>query len=378
MRKPLGAVLIGLTLLGAGCAGPSLPLAKGEPEGVNQSATTTTYTEPTTGLTFDYPSAWGEVRVSRELPAMDTGKRLSFGFTENDRISMTAASADYSEGVGEGTPGYFTLRGQLVNLASASSAAKSLRQEFDILTWERVDLGHFRMVHNGGLGGNALAVSHLLTTWSAPEGFSTLMVNVYPVDFRSTKFTAEEAETVMAEPAFVELNAAVEAMVKSIRLGSSDIASWKQTKLGFVIRLPETWRASEVDAGGVSLIRVIAPGGSEKNPAAEIFVQLSKDMEGNAIGSFEQWVGNGGRADERLISKSVADGSIVIDGVTFQKRIEDDSTIAYYAQLETNNGVYFRYAYASKHPLKSDLEGIIRQMRFSPSADEFGRARVIP
>ncbi|TAK05325.1 hypothetical protein EPO33_05165 [Patescibacteria group bacterium] len=160
--------------------------------------------------------------------------------------------------------------------------------------------------------------------------------------------------------------------------GLNEIISWKQAKLGFLIRLPETWRVSEVDAGGVSLIRIIAPEGSEKNPAAEIFVQLSKDMEGNAVSSFEQWIGNGGRVNERLISKSVAGGSIVVDGVTLQKRIEDDSTIAYYAQLETNNGVYFRCAYASKHPLKSDLESIIRQMRFSLSADEFGRARVIP
>lgn len=204
------ALLTGVVLAGAACA-PAAPAPQAP------TPTTTTYTEAATGLTFDYPSTWGEVRVSHGLPAMDTGKRLSFGFSQNDRVHLNAVSADYSEGVGEGTPEYFTLREQLVNLTTAASAARSLRQNFDILTWQRVDLGHFRMVHNGGYGQDALIVSHLLTTWAAPEGFATLMVNARMGDFRPTKFTTTSAADVMAEPASVELNAAVEAMIKSIR-----------------------------------------------------------------------------------------------------------------------------------------------------------------
>lgn len=216
-RTSFGAVLVGLLLVGAACA----PAAQ---QPAPQPPTTATYTEPATGLTFDYPSAWGEVRVSRELPAMDTGKRLSFGFTENDRVHLHAVSADYSEGIGEGAPTYFTVRSPGSDPTSAADAARFLRQEFDILTWQRIGSGHFHMVHNGGLGGDALIVSHLLTAWKAPEGFSTLMVNARIGDFRASDgvvpakpYTADDAAAVLADLASVELTEAVDALVRSIR-----------------------------------------------------------------------------------------------------------------------------------------------------------------
>lgn len=217
IRTSLGIALVGLLLAGASCA-PAVPAPEAP------APTLTTYAEPATGLAFDYPSSWGEVRVSRELPAMDTGKRLSFGFTENDRVHLHAVSADYSEGIGEGAPTYFTVQPAGGDPATAADAARFLRQEFDMLTWERLADGHYRMVHNGGLGGDALVVSHLRTSWKAPAGFSTLMVNARVGDFRvsdgaapATAYTAADAARVIGQPASAALLAAVDALVASIR-----------------------------------------------------------------------------------------------------------------------------------------------------------------
>lgn len=195
MRKHFGIALIGLTLLGAGCAGKSLPLAKGEPEGVNQSAIVT-YTESTTGLTFDYPSAWGEIRVSREVKSIDTGKRVSIGFSKAPRVSLVAVSADYSEGIGEGTPNYFTFK-EGANLSTTTTVASALKQSFAIVSMERVEDGVYRMTHNATTYGEDTprAISYLFTKWSAP-GFTTLMA------------TAPDRSNVLPE---------FEALVQSIR-----------------------------------------------------------------------------------------------------------------------------------------------------------------
>jgi len=179
MRKHLGVALVGLMLLGAGCAGQSLPRA----EEIDQSAITT-YTEATTGLTFDYPSAWGEVSVSRELAGFDTGKRATISFSHGP-MSLTAASADYSEGVGEGTPTYFTVRQGSGDFSTATSAAASLAQPFKIVSWERVADDAYRMTYDAQrYGGDVRMVAYLFTPWSV-RGFSTLMVNgsVDPASF---------------------------------------------------------------------------------------------------------------------------------------------------------------------------------------------------
>lgn len=202
-RTSLGAVLVGLLLVGVSCA-PTAP--------ERQTPTTTTYTEATTGLTFDYPSSWGDVRVSREIAGIDMGSRATFSFSANDRVSMTAASVDYSEGVGEGAPGYFTLREAAMQPASAAA----LTQRFDVITWERLEPGLIRMVHDNAYGRHGLVASYLVTDFAA-YGFATIMVNTRVGDFHDIRFSTKEAADIMAEPSSVDLKAAVEAMIRSIR-----------------------------------------------------------------------------------------------------------------------------------------------------------------
>ncbi len=138
---------------------------------------TKTYTDADVGLSFDYPVRWGDVRVSRELVGIDAGKRVTLGFTDEERVSLTAASVDYSEGVGEGTPMYFTVRPGSADFSSAQTAAMALAQPFRIVSWEPIADGIYRMTHDASrYGGDVRMVSYLFPARANPQ-YATLMVN---------------------------------------------------------------------------------------------------------------------------------------------------------------------------------------------------------
>lgn len=141
------------------------------------ASATKTYNDADAGISFSYPVSWGEVRAHRELPDIDTGKRLTLTFTAEDRVSLTAASADFSEGVGEGTPQYFTLQPGKHDFSTPASAAASITQPFSIVSFQPFREGIYRMTHDAaGYGTPVRTVSYLFTDRRGPV-FATLMVN---------------------------------------------------------------------------------------------------------------------------------------------------------------------------------------------------------
>ncbi len=369
--------IFGLALLGAGCAAaPAAPKTDAPPVGAEASKLTN-YTESISGISFVYPSAWGNVMVSREVPAVDRGKRVFLRFSDNNRVSLAAVSADFAEGVGEGTPDYFTLSDRAQTLDTATAAARAFPQRFDILFWKKFVGGVYQMIHDASYARHQVVISYLLTDLSAP-GFDTLMVNYRLGEPRDARWSIGEAQQLLTQPAESEQVKDIETFVKSIRHGSAYQAGWwKQVKSRFVLKVPASWRVTESDAGNAALIKIFSTNSAQSD--AQIFIQSPQEIGSDVVTTFDQWVKNGGENVGQSISNFVSQGMVVVDGVTLLKKFENDSVVAYYARLQTSDGeVFFRYAFDARNAEKDQLESVLRNMSFSPSDSDISKAQIIP
>lgn len=147
---------------------------------------------------------------------------------------------------------------------------------------------------------------------------------------------------------------------------------WRTTKNDFSVRVPEDWRVSQADAGGISLVQLTSLG--KTDPDATILI-----FSGSGTDSFDAWVQAGG-SNGNPLKDSIMIGKVNIDGVDFELRKEDGRTLSAYGALVDDfmYPTFLRFSYELTNQNNTIIDDIFKSLQFNLTSEEALKARVIP
>lgn len=144
--KTVGTSAALLLFLGAGCG---VPPANTPTSQQQVSAATRVFEDSMLGVSFSYPSSWGTVQLKdATAPGFDTGTRKRVTFTNNQGIRVVFFTSDYTEGVAEGAPEFFSVKGGFTEGMPATNLQQRLEPNMNILSARLHEDGWYRLVSN--------------------------------------------------------------------------------------------------------------------------------------------------------------------------------------------------------------------------------------